>query len=95
MKTAILVTAAIVLSALISRSDGNRFPELQSANPGDSTKHREAPRRDAPRKGYLEPSDNQMDSVLTLPKKYFASADETLPFSNPDHVGRVLGCSEV
>ncbi len=41
-------------------------------------KHHEATdtlKHDTQRKGYLEPNDNQIDSVLTLPKELFAQTD--------------------
>lgn len=39
----------------------------------DTAKH-DTQKHDTQRKGYLEPNDNQLDSVLTLPKELFAHA---------------------
>jgi hypothetical protein len=64
------ICAVMILVAAAAVSDwgvtSNRFPELGLINRADTAT------TNSPRKSQLEPSDNLIDSVLSLPVEYFA-----------------------
>ena len=91
MKSVLFLVATVaVLWANSLQKGTSRLSEVQFNMESDTLRV-----KDVPSKGVLEPSDNLIDTALTLPKKHFALFKSNDAFLAPSMGGMSLVRSEV
>lgn len=85
----LVVTVAVVWAGSLQKTT-SRLSEVQINMEPDTLRG-----INSPGKGILEPSDNLIDTALTLPKKHFAMLNSNDAFLIPSNRGMSLVRSEV